>query len=76
MTIHIFDLEVHADLTPEQEAEARAKAADMDELGVDTAPAADDPLIEVLAHLIMFAPGWLFSQRWVRGWIADPVEGA
>ena len=72
MAVRAFDLDIHTDPTPDQEAAARAMAANMDELGVDTAPEPDASLDEVLAHLVMFAPGWLFAQRWVLGWIAVP----
>lgn len=70
------ELHLSDDLTPEQRAEAVAYAADMDTLGVDHAPDADAPFPEVLAHLLMFAPAWLFSRPWVAGWTATDAEPA
>jgi hypothetical protein len=69
-------LDVHlpdAGLTSEQEAELRTRAADMDLLGVDVAPAEGASVPEVLSHLIMFDPAWLFSRRYIVGWVVDPI---
>jgi hypothetical protein len=71
-----LNLDVHlpdAGLTSEQEAELRTRAADMDLLGVDIEPAEDASVPEVLSHLLMFDPAWLFTRRYIVGWVADPI---
>lgn len=69
-------LEIHLaeDLTPEEQDEARTHAADADALGIDDYVAegmADAPFPEVVAHLLMFDPRWLFTRRWLAGWVAE-----
>lgn len=74
-----FDVILHLDPAPDQEMQARMHASDAEALGIDEYLVEDEwtlkaPFPQVVAHLLMFDPKWLFSQPWMVGWEARPTE--
>lgn len=68
-----IDLSIELDdLTPEQSAELiayaeqEAREAIADDYTVST-------VTEAVTALLMFDPSWLFSRRYVTGWVATPA---
>lgn len=72
-----FDLHVEDNIAPADRAEAAAHAADSEALGTDfdlPGGAEDAAFPDVLAHLLMFDPAWLFARPWVRGWVVSDAD--